>query len=264
MPVQDGVSGKVCVACGVDCADLPRAKDRRGRYFCRPCYDRAVQKARSRQAAPAAAAAARPAAPTRPRAAAVAAADPLAELAALESRGTAVMTTPRPCPSCGTPLPATERVCKRCGYDRRAGGKASVSAGAARPARAPAAAGSSGNVTGMLTSPLVVTLGQAALFVALFAVAKASPPVFLAYWAIWTIYGLAVNIWLLVTAFKVSVGTGLLCFFLAPYALYFAFAKNDNAYLKGSYAVALLAAVLLGVLVATAAAKVVDQSMLAA
>ena len=38
---------KVCGSCGQDCANRPRTKDRRGRYFCSTCYDRAI--ARQRQ-----------------------------------------------------------------------------------------------------------------------------------------------------------------------------------------------------------------------
>lgn len=34
--------GKVCVICGEDCSDRPRVKDRRGRYYCKACHDRAL------------------------------------------------------------------------------------------------------------------------------------------------------------------------------------------------------------------------------
>ena len=38
---------KICGLCGQDCANRPRTKDKRGRYFCSACYDRAI--ARKRQ-----------------------------------------------------------------------------------------------------------------------------------------------------------------------------------------------------------------------
>ena len=38
-------NSKMCVACGTDCANQPRMKDTRGRYFCKPCYARAVKTA---------------------------------------------------------------------------------------------------------------------------------------------------------------------------------------------------------------------------
>src|SRR5437867_10526512 len=43
---------KICVACGEDCSNRPRTKDAKGRYFCKPCYEKAVQHQRS-AAAPA-------------------------------------------------------------------------------------------------------------------------------------------------------------------------------------------------------------------
>ncbi len=275
MPELNGVASKVCVACGVDCTDRPRAKDKRGRYFCRPCYNRAVQKARARQAAPAAATvpASRPAVRARPRAAAAAPVarataapvDSLAELAALESRGTAIATAPLPCPSCGEPLPATDRVCRRCGYDRRGVAQPGARRGAAKPARAvpKAAGGGGGGGAAMLTSPLMVSLAQGAVFVALFAIAKMSPGAMLAYAGLWWVHAIAVNIWLVVAAFMTTIVTGILSLLFWPYALYFVLAKNENPYLKGSFLASVFGLVLMIVLLATAAAEVVEEPALA-
>lgn len=41
-------ANKACARCGVDCTNIPRVKDEKGRYFCRECYDRALQHMASR------------------------------------------------------------------------------------------------------------------------------------------------------------------------------------------------------------------------
>lgn len=38
------ISTKTCVLCGVDCTDRPRTKDTKGRYFCKPCFEQALEK----------------------------------------------------------------------------------------------------------------------------------------------------------------------------------------------------------------------------
>jgi len=37
--VSDGSQAKICVFCGKDCAGIPRVRDARGRYACRPCVE---------------------------------------------------------------------------------------------------------------------------------------------------------------------------------------------------------------------------------
>lgn len=44
--MSKGRSGKVCVMCGESCLDRPRVKDPKGRYFCRPCYEKAITRKR--------------------------------------------------------------------------------------------------------------------------------------------------------------------------------------------------------------------------
>jgi len=44
--MSESASGKICVVCGESCEDRPRVKDPRGRYFCRPCYEKALAKKR--------------------------------------------------------------------------------------------------------------------------------------------------------------------------------------------------------------------------
>jgi hypothetical protein len=45
---QPPTATKPCARCGVDCTTLARVKDDKGRYFCRPCYDRAIAQMASR------------------------------------------------------------------------------------------------------------------------------------------------------------------------------------------------------------------------
>ena len=76
---------KVCVVCGADCAGRPRVKDPRGRYFCKPCYETAVQnKKHAKEAA-------------------------------------AAPSTPRGCPGCGRPLATNAVLCINCGFDLTTG-----------------------------------------------------------------------------------------------------------------------------------------------
>jgi hypothetical protein len=44
MSTPSGVAGggKLCSVCGEDVSARPRTKDKHGRYFCTPCYERAI------------------------------------------------------------------------------------------------------------------------------------------------------------------------------------------------------------------------------
>ncbi|TVQ50729.1 MAG: hypothetical protein EA377_14055 [Phycisphaerales bacterium] len=44
-----GGAVKQCVVCGEDCANKPRVKDPKGRYYCKPCYNRAAAQRREKQ-----------------------------------------------------------------------------------------------------------------------------------------------------------------------------------------------------------------------
>jgi hypothetical protein len=91
---------------------------------------------------------------------------------------------------------------------------------------------------------VVVALAQAAVFVILFAVAKTSPSVIPLYVGLAGLYGLGVGIWMLVSAFRESIGTGFLCLCVPFYSLYFVFAKCGNPYLSGATLVSVAAGVL--------------------
>lgn len=112
-----GVS-KTCSLCGVDVTALPRTKDKADRYFCTPCYERAVETQHS----------------------------------AREHHGTyaihgidqhhqrteppPVMAPPvakRPCPICGHGMSSDDFICTRCGYNPRTGQSLQTRAPAEKP-----------------------------------------------------------------------------------------------------------------------------------
>jgi hypothetical protein len=102
---------KPCARCGVDCTSLPRVKDDKGRYFCRPCYDRALTQMASRivDTAPAIS---HPTVEPEP--------DANASLGsgyalAIPERRTTLAT--KPCPSCNREIRQRDSVCPHCGYN---------------------------------------------------------------------------------------------------------------------------------------------------
>lgn len=48
--MSDQSSGKICIVCGECCDQRPRVKDPKGRYFCRACYEKALQEKKRRKA----------------------------------------------------------------------------------------------------------------------------------------------------------------------------------------------------------------------
>ncbi len=251
MQLPDEGVAKPCVICGVDCSHRPRTKDRQGRYYCRPCYEQTLRKVRTQAAqgrpgpalsamAPSGRGATLPAA-RQPRSAPK---DALDELAALESAGTPLDTTARPCPSCGCSLAVGAVFCTACGYDLRARRKVAVAGDAAPSAKAKAGPGELGNVTGLLANPLVLTLGLAAVILLFFLLARSNPTLAPVYTIVAGVYQLSIGIWILVTAFRESLGTGFMCLCIPFYALYFVLAKSENPYLKGAFAVSILGSAL--------------------
>jgi hypothetical protein len=98
-------SGKICVACGTDCAGRPRVKDPRGRYYCEPCYD----KRRSSQQVSAAGAS--PGLALEPEPSILD--ELLGAQAGAEPGGS--------CPNCGQELPGGAVLCVNCGFNLRDG-----------------------------------------------------------------------------------------------------------------------------------------------
>ena len=92
-------STKICGLCGEDCSTRPRTRDRRGRYYCRDCYDDEVTRRRRGE----------------PRAEPV-----TGEVAGLlEEIEPAPSVVRAPCPACGELLEPGAILCVHCGASTR-------------------------------------------------------------------------------------------------------------------------------------------------
>lgn len=96
---------KSCASCGVDVASAPRVKDKKGRYFCRPCVEKLQ---------------------ATPRSAPTVGAAPVAERRGEGDVMASLLTSSKvinaePCSQCGSPLADGAVVCVQCGYHRGAG-----------------------------------------------------------------------------------------------------------------------------------------------
>ena len=235
----DGTVVKPCVVCGADCANRPRTKDRHGRYYCRPCYDRLLVKARAQSARQRTPATARRL-PPKPAPSTVSTfGDDLLEL----DGGAAVAVAERPCPGCGHALPTGAVLCTACGYNLQTGSRVVVAQAAPAP-KASAAPAQPSAISGLLVSPLALSGIQALIILGLFILAKSNPELAPVYMAVSGLYVLAIQIWAVVCGFREGVVTGLLCLFLPGYILYFVFAKCGSPYVRGAYLVLILGLVL--------------------
>jgi hypothetical protein len=93
---------KICVVCGEDCSNSPRAKDKQGNYICKACADKRRGAEGGKKPAPKEE-------------------DLMTQMVrdALVDRG-------EPCPECSAPMSAGAVVCTRCGYNRETGKAAST------------------------------------------------------------------------------------------------------------------------------------------
>jgi hypothetical protein len=109
-------AGKTCVVCGQDCSGKPRVKDPAGHYFCKPCYDQALQR---KQAAAVAAPAAEE--------------DPFA--LHLEEIVSEIPEAPsmHACPKCGAAMAEGAQLCVHCGFNARTGARTRTIAVKSRP-----------------------------------------------------------------------------------------------------------------------------------
>ena len=126
----EAAASKVCVRCKVDVSGKPRVKDAKGRYLCRPCFDKAASEGAK-------------AAPAKPVAiGAGGAADPgddvLDNAAIFDLAPTASVPQGGPCPGCGNFVRAGTQVCVNCGYNAATGEAIATAVGVekvkARPA----------------------------------------------------------------------------------------------------------------------------------
>jgi len=104
---------KTCVVCGADCADRPRVKDPKGRYYCKPCYEQLSEQ--KRQSAPTP-----PAPGDMPLQADAIDADDERSALFSEIADTAP-STGKTCPQCGAELDQQAVLCVRCGYNFQSG-----------------------------------------------------------------------------------------------------------------------------------------------
>jgi membrane associated rhomboid family serine protease len=106
---------KICVVCREDCSDRPRTKDSKGRYYCKPCYERALKRYREKQAVAARRKGHDPSPEDR------------AELIGLTDEASTAGQPPAAaepgavCPGCDRPLPADSRICVECGINVETG-----------------------------------------------------------------------------------------------------------------------------------------------
>jgi hypothetical protein len=140
MSTPSGVAGggKLCSVCGEDVSARPRTKDKHGRYFCTPCYERAIAaKHAKHEAAPlpkarlahvtpalvpndarAPSRTAKPRAQPKPAEPQVDEPNILEGLLDLEGPAAAPAMI---CPSCRSSIPAGGIVCTMCGYNLQTG-----------------------------------------------------------------------------------------------------------------------------------------------
>ena len=104
--------------------------------------------------------------------------------------------------------------------------------------------GGGGGLSAILSNPTYVGLAQLCMMLVVVGAAFASPALARPCNGIAGLYGTGVSIWVLVTAFRQSIGTGFLCLCVWPYQVYFAFAKSGSAFLPWSYGSSLLGSVL--------------------
>jgi hypothetical protein len=237
---------KICVACGQDCANKPRIKDARGRYFCQPCFQKLEQKQKAAAAPPAAMAVATapkaPAARPAPRAPAAPGADLLDDLAKLAAAAPAAEVE-RTCPACSAPLAPNAVFCTGCGYNLQTGQRVGTQALKATKTHKPRSS-SSVNVSGIFANPLVLGGVVMGIVLVLFLIARSGNELSFVYLGPVGIFSFVVGILVLISAFKESVLTGILCLCVPFYALYFVLAKLESTHLKVAFGTAILAQII--------------------
>ncbi len=258
---MSAAASKICVICGQECSAKPRVKDHNGRYYCTGCHESARKKAVA--AAAASVQSARPAAarPTAARAAPVTAArasaaarparkptdDGLAQLAMLEEASAGVGTTGSLCANCGAFMAPDAVLCTTCGFNTQTGkvlSSAMLAPAAATATARPARSGGGFDFGNLLKQPWLFSVVPAVLMLGFYFLASGDDELEGAFRLLTGIYQLVVGLWLLVAAFGVSAGTGIMCLCIPFYALYFVFSVNTNSVLKHAFLASLLASVL--------------------
>jgi hypothetical protein len=160
--MPDGAgANKTCAICGMDCSDRPRVKDPKGHYFCRPCYDRALEEKRKKQQAPAAPDKSKRKEPED--AGVLRLDDPLFDDADSSGSGEQTGAISGTCPNCGANFPLAAVICVNCGYNSMSGStvESSIEPSDEAPASgsAPRAKKGSGTVWPIVIGVLAILIG---------------------------------------------------------------------------------------------------------
>lgn len=219
----DSASGKICKICGQDCSGKPRTKDAKGFYYCKECHEQAARKVP-------------PTAQPKPRKA-ISPADLLAgddpgplnlidqlipeppPIMGGASGGAPGMGGGGPCPACGHFIPPGGALCTNCGFNTATGGRLAV-----KQVREKRDWSGTTGAMGWLINPGVAALVALALYGLAMALAMGHPNradggVVFSAWHL--PFSLGVSIFVLVLAFRESVGTGFLTLCVPCYVLYF-------------------------------------------
>jgi hypothetical protein len=233
MPMSSG-NEKICVICGEDCSNKPRTKDSKGRYYCKPCHDQALREKRGIAKTAKAAAVFKPPPPPKKRDD-----DPLSLLDELipDVAPVAAAGGVRACANCGGAMTPGAVICLNCGFNTQTGHKLDVSV--SKPKR------DDGGATDFLgtNGPLFAGLGAVVIYAALaFVTNGISDPqsAVATYYAFHMPFATAAWIFVLVLAFKESVGTGFLTLCVPCYILYFVYGVTDSRWAKFLYSASLV------------------------
>ena len=230
----EGEPIKICVLCGEDCSQKPRTKDRKGRYYCRECYDEALERQEARRYAPEA-----PPPAADPGAEPGFGVDPDNALdLGLDEPDATPVTMAMVCPGCRAPLAREAVVCVSCGYNMQTASQLKVKT--KKPKRDSSAAP---EALGMLLSPLAVTIAALGFFGILFAVALGNEGAAMGYLALQGLFALAFGVTVLVFAFMEGIGQGLLTLCVPFYIIYYVYGVCENQWIKWLFLVYLLSTV---------------------
>ncbi|MGE3107053.1 MAG: hypothetical protein AB7G11_07960 [Phycisphaerales bacterium] len=105
---ETGASAKICQLCGTDCSAIPRLKDGKGGYFCKPCAEKAAAKRAS-------------SAPKSPAPASKVAAAPSDQGIMAKLVDDSLAGASGACPACRRKLKPGALVCTTCGFNTSTG-----------------------------------------------------------------------------------------------------------------------------------------------
>jgi len=242
---------KICRACGVDCSGRPRVKDRKGRYYCRDCYEQAKKDLAAKQAR-----AATPPPPPPDYA------DSDSQIGSSSEHVFADSGEVK-CQSCGASLPEGAILCTACGFNLTTGERlagvdeappvirplagapsAGVDAGVGprkeRKTKAKRRTSDEGGGIGeQLKRPFMFFVVPTIFFGVFVALAWSDEDIALWFTLVQSAFGFGIGVWTLVKAFQEGATTGLLCLCVPFYAIYFIYFVNDDPHLKALFGVSL-------------------------